>query len=180
MAISTIIRFCDANFTWLDSSENTLIYLMSVSGFTSAASSLSASRLSLEMSSTSSISSELCKSKRFLIYQVKSLTSCDSSLPSSMSSPSMRMAPVTSSSSMRLKSLENTSVSTAPSTSSTFSYVSFSPRWKAMHWSRRLNASLMEPSPALATYLMARSSTSTCSCSIKSLSLDAIVSMEIL
>ena len=49
-----------------------------------------------------------------------------------------------------------------------------------MHWSRRLSASRIEPSAALATYLTALSSTTIFSAFISSDSLSAIVSIDIL
>ena len=136
---------------WLESSENTRIYLIRVFSSTSAASSRICARLSSDISRRSSASSAVFNRSRFRRNQMKSTTNWESSRPWTTISSSFRIQSFVRFSRIAWNKSRNTLLSTAPRTSSTCSYVSVSPKWNAAHWSRRLRASRIEPSPAFAT-----------------------------
>ena len=128
---SAFTLFCVDVFISLDSSNNTLICLMSVSASASLAASIISAMLSLDTSITSSILSVslvVFISKRFLRYHIKSVTNCDKSRPCMIMSSIRLIQRATSFSLIVLYILLNIAVSTAPSTSSTSSYLSSSPR----------------------------------------------------
>ena len=150
-ASSMSTRFWFAKRIWLESSENTRIYLIRVFSSTSAASSRICARLSSDISRRSSASSAVFNRSRFRRNQMKSTTNWESSRPWTTISSSFRIQSFVRFSRIAWNRSRNTLLSTAPRTSSTCSYVSVSPKWNAAHWSRRLRASRMEPSPAFAT-----------------------------
>ena len=128
---SALTLFCVDVFMSLESSDNTLICLISVSTSASLASSIISAILSFDTSITSSILSVslvVFISKRFLRYHIKSVTNCDKSRPCMIMSSIRFMQRATSFSLIVLYILLNIAMSTAPSTSSTSSYLSSSPK----------------------------------------------------